>query len=173
MDSPEAAALELRTVLTDCFEQMRYAHATELARSKRYLEAEAILSPQGRIPAAPKVLDLLARISAQQGQYDRARQFWSTALEITPGNADYERAIQCTREAEISQAAWQRSIAIAVAALLLGSSSVSAWMYFRDASNHTQSPLKPKVSVTVKPTPAQPDKVPAKALAKPELAPTE
>jgi len=156
MDSPETTARELRTVLTDCFDQMRYARAAELARSQRYLEAEAILSPHGRIPAAPKVLDLLARISAQQGQYARARQLWSTALEITPGNADYERAVQCTREAELSQAVWQRSITIALVVLLLGSSSVSAWMYFREAANHTQSEPKSKAPVKAAPTQAKP-----------------
>lgn len=177
MDSPETAALQLRTTLTECFEQMRFARAAELARSRRFLEAEALLAPKGRVSADLKTLDLLARISAQQGQYARARELWSAALEQAPGNAEYERAIECTREAELSQAAWQRGILIFLATLLLGSSCVSAWMYFRESSSHakkqTEAKEPAKVTATPAPISAHPEAMPATPEPKSEPAPTE
>lgn len=90
--------------LKEFFDQVRFARAVELAHSRRYLEAEGLLSPNGRESSEPKELDLLARIAAQQKQYARARRLWESALKQSPENAAYKRAIERTREAEQFQA---------------------------------------------------------------------
>src|SRR5947208_1678589 len=74
MDSLDEAKKLVRAALKDYSEQLRFARAAELARSRRYLEAEGLLAPKGRVSADPQDLDLLARIAAQQRQYARARR---------------------------------------------------------------------------------------------------
>src|SRR5260221_5195359 len=104
MDSQERKTQQLDDTVKECFVQTRFARAAELARFGRYLAAEGLLSPNGREPSDPRELDLLARISARQRRYRRARRLWEIALKQSPGNADYERAIERTREAERFQA---------------------------------------------------------------------
>jgi len=57
-----------RATLDAYFVKIRLARATELALSKRFAEAEAVLSPNGELTDNPSELDLLARIAAQQEQ---------------------------------------------------------------------------------------------------------
>jgi len=76
MPEQESWAIQTRSIIKECFEQMRFARAAELARSRRYLEATMVLSPNGRLPIEPRELDLLARIAAQQKQFDQAGRLW-------------------------------------------------------------------------------------------------
>ena len=103
--------------LKEFVDQVRFARAVELAHSRRFLEAEGLLSPNGRESSEPKELDLLARIAAQQKQFARARRLWESALTQPPENADYKRAIERTREAEQFQAKMHKVAMIVVATL--------------------------------------------------------
>ena len=85
---------EARAALDECFDQFRFARATELARSGRYLEAEGILSPNGHPSETPRDLDLLARIAVQQGRASDARRLWEHALEEDPKNSAYKECLQ-------------------------------------------------------------------------------
>lgn len=126
---------QLHDTLKECFVQIRFARAAELARSGRFLEAEGLLSPNGRESSDPKELDLLARISAQQRRYRRARRLWEIALKRSPGNADFERAIQRTRDAERFQAILRKGAIIA----LLGLAVTALFISVR-SSFHRHSP---------------------------------
>ena len=114
MDSRGRATQQLRETLKDCFEQIRFARAADLARSRRYLEAEGMLSTIGRESLTVREIDLLARISAQQGQYQRARDLWQAALHRAPDNTEYKQAIESTREAEYLRAVCQKALMIVV-----------------------------------------------------------
>lgn len=80
--------------IDECLDQLRYAHAAELARTGSYLEAEALLAPNGRFPDSPRELDLLARIAAHQERFDDAARLWNAALERDPDNASYKDSLQ-------------------------------------------------------------------------------
>jgi flagellar motor protein MotB len=66
--------------------------ATELARSGRHSEAEAIVEaiPSDQRPA--RLCDLLGRIYAQQGKFVEAEAAWNRALELDPSDEHYQRA---------------------------------------------------------------------------------
>lgn len=84
-------------MLETCFAKIRFARATELAQSKRFLEAEAILSPNGILSDDPRELDLLARIAAKQEQFGKARQLWEAVLRKSPANEEYSRCLEMAR----------------------------------------------------------------------------
>jgi hypothetical protein len=85
---------ETRAALDECFEQIRFARAAELARSGRYLEAEGLLSPNGHCSEVPRDLDLLARIAVHQGHISDARRLWELALQKDPQNSSYKACIE-------------------------------------------------------------------------------
>jgi hypothetical protein len=122
MTEQEKWALQTGTMLTECFRQIRFARAAELARSRRYMEATVVLSPEGRLPIEARELDLLARIAAQQKQFDRAIVFWKAALQRSPGNETYGRAIQQAEAAKRRQKIQTRiavNLVMGVVAVLL------------------------------------------------------
>ena len=123
MSEQDKWALQTRSILTECFRQMRFARAAELARSCRYLEATVVLSPNGRLPIEPRELDLLARIAARQKQFDKAANLWELALQGSPENETYRRAIERTvvakRNYRLRQVIAVNLIAVALAAALL------------------------------------------------------
>ena len=92
--------LESQSVLEACFDQVRFARAAELAQSERYLEAIALLSPNGDSPQSPRDLDLLARIAARQHRFKEARHFWEAALQKEPLNANHADCLQHLSELE-------------------------------------------------------------------------
>lgn len=70
--------------------------SAKLARQGKYQEAEqllALLAIDG--PLAETVLDLRAKVYAQQGRFVEAEHCWLEALRRSPGNATYRRAIEC------------------------------------------------------------------------------
>lgn len=162
MDPLNKRTQELHDALKLCFEQIRFARAAELARSSRYLEAEGLLAPNGREPSDPKQLDLLARISAQQRQYERARRLWETALQQSPGNADYERAIERTKDAERFQAMLRKGAMIALVCLAVSALVIGVWRFV-----YRPSPS----SVDVKKQASSSSATPQPALATPQPAP--
>ena len=63
------------------------ARARALARHGRYAEAAGLLD---QFPGdEPALLDLRARVHAQQGQLDQADSSWARAQQIAPGTAEY------------------------------------------------------------------------------------
>jgi type VI secretion system protein ImpK len=74
--------------------QALFARATELAREGRYDAAEAVLAgvAQDKLPAT-QLLDLLARIRAQQGRIAEAQSLWTEALRADPNNESYREAL--------------------------------------------------------------------------------
>lgn len=122
MTEQEKWALQTGSMLTECFRQIRFARAAELARSRRYMEATVVLSPDGRLPIEARELDLLARIAAQQKQFDRAIIFWKAALQRSPDHETYGRAIQRAEAAKRRQKIRTRiafNVMGAIAVLLL------------------------------------------------------
>lgn len=85
---------DARTALEKCFSQIRLARATELAQSRRFLEAEAVLVQNGEFPDDPRELDLLARIAALQGRFDDARRCWNAAMQKDPENETYRECVE-------------------------------------------------------------------------------
>ena len=81
--------------MKNVFAQIRLARATELAQSERFLEAEAVLMPNGELPDNPRELDLLARIAARQGSFENARRLWNKALQYEPDNENYKHCLAC------------------------------------------------------------------------------
>lgn len=96
---------QARAALDDCFARIRLARATELAQSKRFAEAEAVLSPNGELTDNPSELDLLARIAAQQEQFGKARRLWEAALHASPADVEYSQCLERARK-------WERTSGI-------------------------------------------------------------
>lgn len=174
---PDQGMQKLRETLNECFDQIRFARAAELSRSHRYLEAEGLLAPNGRESSDPRDLDLLARISAQQRQYGRARKLWETALQQSPGNPDYERAIECTKDAERSQAVLRKGALIALVCLVVVAMAIGILSFLHRPSPSSEVDVKKQVSPSSsapQPAPATPQPAPPTpkpALATPQPAP--
>lgn len=77
--------------LAALLQQAVLAQAAALARSGRYAEAEAVLA-ELKYDASSQVLDLQAKIRAQQGKLVEAVELWKKAETRTPGRADYAAA---------------------------------------------------------------------------------
>jgi tetratricopeptide (TPR) repeat protein len=92
-ENPQLLPPETRTALQNCFAQIRLARATELAQSGRFLEAEAVLVGNGDLQETPRALDLLARIAAQQRQYQRAEELWRKALSRAPETKEFREGL--------------------------------------------------------------------------------
>ena len=103
MQQEDRWAAQVRGTLTECFDQVRFARAAELARSGRYLEAEALLCRRAELPSNPKDLDLLARIAAQQKQYDRAGDLWNKALARAPGEESFLQALKALQRVRVQK----------------------------------------------------------------------
>ncbi len=89
--------------IEDLLDQIRLARATELARSNCYLEAEALLSRSGGEPKVPAELDLLARIAANQGDFETARRLWEIARQQNPKNREYKECLARITDLELNQ----------------------------------------------------------------------
>jgi tetratricopeptide (TPR) repeat protein len=130
MPEQENWAIQTRSIIKECFGQIRFARAAELARSRQYLEATMVLSPNGRLPIEPRELDLLARIAAQQKQFDQAARLWEVALQRSPDNETYKRAIQravaAKREGRLRQ-----MIVLNLISAVLEAALVLAFLHFR------------------------------------------
>jgi hypothetical protein len=150
-------------ILTEFFRQLRFARAAELARSRRYLEATVVLSPNGRLPTEPGELDLLARIAAQQKKFDQAGRLWEAALLRSPDNEAYKRAIQCALAAKRDLRRIQLIVvnlisALLAAVLLLALLYLGPW-HLHAPKNHRKSPEPtPTISLGPQPAPSSPQK---------------
>jgi outer membrane protein OmpA-like peptidoglycan-associated protein len=75
-------------------EQLTVSRASELARSGCYNDAEVLLA-DGRHEARenPTILDLCARICAQQGRLLEAENYWTLASRLEPENVAYRAGL--------------------------------------------------------------------------------
>ena len=121
---------QARIALEECFAQMRLARATELAQSKRFLEAEAALMPNGQLPDNPRELDLLARIAAQQDRLSDAHRLWETALQKDPHNPEYEDCLQHLAELQDATSRFDTVLAWLVCATILFSTGAMIYAFF-------------------------------------------
>lgn len=71
----------------------QFGKAAGLARAGRYGEAEALLGSMDPDLGNPVILDLRARICAQQGQLNQAEVYWRRAIEQNPGHRDYAKGL--------------------------------------------------------------------------------
>ena len=141
---------------------MRIAHATELARSRRFLEAEALLSPSGRLPETVIELDLLARILAQQHRFREARRCWDAALQVDPLNEAYRNGIKRLEQVErLRKLRWKVTL-IGGVTLIMATLVVVAVMFWPSRSQVTPKQQIQRVQPSA-PIPSQP---------KPQAAPT-
>ena len=123
MGEPDHTAA-IKSVLSGCFNDMRFARAIDLARTRRFLEAKELLAPAGRLPTEPRELDLLARIAANQRRFLEAEQLWIDASKISPGNETYRLAAKHAARArytwvQLKQAAFAVVIALVLAAIIV------------------------------------------------------
>lgn len=73
--------------------------AARLARRGRYDAAVAMLGPlPADSPLRPSILDLKAKILAQQGRYFEAEACWREALTLAPGNQAFQQALAVIAE---------------------------------------------------------------------------
>lgn len=73
--------------------------AARLARRGRYDAALAMLAPlPADSPLRPSILDLKAKIFAQQGRYLEAEACWREAMTLAPANQAFQQAIAVIAE---------------------------------------------------------------------------
>ncbi|MBU1927323.1 MAG: OmpA family protein [Gammaproteobacteria bacterium] len=90
--------------------QIALAQATDLASAGRYLEAENLLTEMMRgEEETPMVLDLFARIRAQQGRLIEAEAFWAQAARLDPFNEAYKSGLHRIARMQ-SRPIWMDSI---------------------------------------------------------------
>lgn len=79
--------------LYSLLDQLEFERARSLAKTGNYSEAQTILRKLLQTANSPTVIDLLARIYAQQGLLNDARSMWEKALTIDPKNPDYVKGL--------------------------------------------------------------------------------
>lgn len=121
---------ETRAALDECFDQIRFARAAELARSGRYVEAEGVLSPNGHPSEAPRDLDLLARIAAQQARLSDTRRLWEAALQKDSRNPVYKDCLQRLTELQDAASRFDTLLAWLVCAAVLFSIGALLYAFF-------------------------------------------
>jgi hypothetical protein len=98
---------------------------------------------------------LLARIAAQQRRYEHARHLWEAALQRSPGNGDYERAIERARDAERFQAKIRKGAMLALLGLATAALIIAVWTAFLRGSPSAQGGGRTQQNVYAKTTPLQ------------------
>lgn len=145
----------VRGILSGCFQEIRLARATELARSRRYLEATALLTPQGRLPGDDKELDLLARIAAQQRRFAEAERLWNDASKAAPQNLAYREAATRAARARINWLQVKQTVLAVAVALALSGIILGTISFLTDHSGKpgraTTGPAAPASGVPSKP----------------------
>ena len=101
----------------DVLARLALAQAARLARRGQYRPAEALLVEAALAAPGPRadILDLRARMHAQQGRRSEAEALWREALSLDPGNADIQAAL-----ATLARPSGGRARLVGVAARSLG-----------------------------------------------------
>lgn len=135
--------------------QLAVARATELARGGSYREAERILTAFDEdVNSTPEILDLLARIHAQEGRLAEAEKLWARACQIEPSNTAYHDGMR--RAATLQRRSGRRQplllpliIFFGLAALLF---AASQWLNRTGSTEPVVSIPTPTPNVTPLPT---------------------
>lgn len=106
------------------------ASASELARKGRYFDAESLL--RNRLAAGrtePEVLDLLARIKAQQGELREAEDRWRQASSLDPDNESYRSGLRRLARIQRRRTRWPWVLLgrAAIAAAVVGVVILASW----------------------------------------------
>ena len=80
------------------------ARAVELARAGRHRDAENLLCDVPPTAVTPAMLDLRARIHAQQGHLAEAKALWTRLLGLDPTNESAKAALDCISKIEAQDA---------------------------------------------------------------------
>jgi hypothetical protein len=142
--STDAPADGVRDLAASLAAQIALANATACARRGDYAEAENALADA---PETPEVLDLRARILAQQQRFQEAAALWGRASEMVPQTAAYrdarDRAARDALRGKPSYSLWPTVGAVLVGAAvvaLLALAAVYAVRIHRDLGT-TQASL--------------------------------
>lgn len=95
----QQTVMQESTSRSQLLESVALARAALLARNGKLNQAESLLLPiVRRSPSKTSVLDLLAKVYAQQGRTEEARTLWLHASQTEPSNIHFLRAlIRCAR----------------------------------------------------------------------------
>lgn len=107
------------------------ASASELAREGRYADAESLL--RDRLAAGrtePEVLDLLARIKAQQGELREAEDRWRQASSLDPDNESYRSGLRRLARIQRRRTRWPWVLLArtVIAAVVVGVGILALWL---------------------------------------------
>ena len=95
------------------------SQATRLARDGRLPDAEQLLAGRAHAPDTPAVvLDLLAKVYAQQGRLAEACNLWTRALQADPGNPAMAGALAKATAAK-GHVPWVPAIRVVIPTLLV------------------------------------------------------
>ncbi|GAF75969.1 unnamed protein product [marine sediment metagenome] len=107
------------TALQRVLDTVVLSQATRLARDGRLADAEQLLAGRAHAPDAPAVvLDLLAKVYAQQGRLAEARKLWTRALQADPGNPAMAAALAKATAAK-GHAPWVPAVRVVVPTFLV------------------------------------------------------
>jgi len=109
-----------RSNLNQC--RLNYFHAVELARQGCYADAELfLLEASYQKGLRPAVLDLRAKMFAQQHRFSEAQACWLEALSLDPGNQQYRKALDAIASNE-KYAFWSRLalVTLVIAVVTIG-----------------------------------------------------
>ena len=167
---PSGTSGEDQSALMEMIERTTLAHAADLARAGRYKEAEAALREGLRDrEASEAILDLLARIHAQQGHWKEAKAAWTQALKINPASEQYEAGLRRIAQMKLWLGFPRVLIpAVAVLLILLGCLA-GGWLLFFPA----HVPAAIPATATLTPIPTQTAQPTATATPIPSLTPTQ
>ena len=93
----DVPATHLVNKVATLLNQSIIAQSAELARQGNFTAAEELLLPLVEQEPSHMALDLLARIKAQQGKYESARQLWEKAILISPECPDCKAGLERIR----------------------------------------------------------------------------
>lgn len=130
---PSSADVVDNSQVTDLLAQAAFSQAVELARIGRYDDAEQALGVNSALATAP-ILDLLARIRAQQGRLAESQTLWSEAVRLDPNNESYHAALQCLARMNRyslwgSIGRWLAGVALVVLVLAIFALLVQKWWH--------------------------------------------
>jgi len=127
---------------------LRLLKARELAAQGRLREAEAFLGGADAPSADPALLQSLAVIVTQQGDYPRARRLWRQLLQARPGDLEAERMIEAI-ETWQARPAWIGYLPAAAACGLIALLALVFWP--RGGGTSAPAAVEPLVVVPVEP----------------------
>jgi len=90
------------------------ASASALARAGRLEEAEQLLAGLPDADRSLRILQLRARIAAQDGRTEEARKFWQTCSALEPDEPSHKEALE-----RLQRVWWRRSPWVPVAVVLV------------------------------------------------------